>query len=241
MEQDTFLTQIPSELLNVICLHLDYTEISIIIKHFSVDVNYQYLLSNKYPAFYEIVNHIRKHSLEYKDYSYARGYDLMSLAEIQLRDEIINIKYNNIRADNKKEFINVIYNNQLTIRELMDIIGLDELLSDAEYNKYREYFPNIENSNEDFLIASYDYSNTGPRIDVYINAFNIPINRVQNNRLNSLYCIFLYVLDNKINVSIKEKIQNLKFKNNLVSRAEYIKERIMYLYIINYINNTLKL
>lgn len=246
MEQNTLISLLPSELLNEICLHLDYIDISIIIKLFSVNINYQYLLSNKYPAFYGIVNDLKKHSLQYKNYSYDTGYDLMSLVEMQLMDNISNPIFgnvstsSNIRTDNKEEFIDVVNENGLDVRELLDILAATDMLyleniEATSYYKYREYFPNFENSNDEFTIACSEYSSNIQTIREYINDFEESTHYFE--RIMSLYQIFLYILDNKIDISFKERIQKLTFRSRIEEVERYTKERIIYLCIMKYINN----
>ena len=243
MEQNNLITLLPSELLNAICLYLDYTEVSIIMKLFSVDVNYQYLLSNKYPAFYKIVNDVRKKSLEYKDYPYSKGYSLMSLVEMQLKDNILDPDHSNIRTDYKRELVEVSYKNELVFGELEDIFAARDIMypllaiKGGEYYKYREYFPNIKSCNIIFMIACTEYSVRNQEIGVYINEFKKW--KLYSTRINTLYCMFLYVLDNKLNMYIKEKVQNFKFCGIHGDIDKNNNEKLMYLYIMNYINNNL--
>jgi hypothetical protein len=53
-----YLTNIPSELNNIIALYLNYTETIIIRNIYKIKVNYQYLLSENFPGFYQMFTDI---------------------------------------------------------------------------------------------------------------------------------------------------------------------------------------
>ena len=48
---DNYLSFVPSELLDIISLYLNYTESVILLKFSGKTINYEYLLREKYPAF----------------------------------------------------------------------------------------------------------------------------------------------------------------------------------------------
>ena len=60
---DYYFYLIPKELIQLISYYWNYTESVIIRDIFAIEVNYQYLLSIKYPGFYEIVKTIKSNNI----------------------------------------------------------------------------------------------------------------------------------------------------------------------------------
>ena len=106
----------------------------------------------------------------------------------------------------------------------------------AGYYKHREYFPNIVDCNDIFIMACDEYAYSDQQIDIFIDNFKAA---GYTERIVSLYCMFLFILDGGLDESNKEKVKNLKFQNTYEERDKYSNEKLMYLYIMNYINNNL--
>jgi len=76
-----YLSSIPSELLNILGLYLNYNETLVLRSIFPVKFNYQYLLSEKYPGFYQIFNTVKKRDVKYESMAYEEAYEIIDLTE----------------------------------------------------------------------------------------------------------------------------------------------------------------
>ena len=244
-----YLELLPSELITIISLYLNYNEIKINLENF--DVDYRYLLSENYPAFYEIIYHLKNNDTVNKNYDYEEGYNLMNLVETLIYNKQFEIeegKISNFRTNNIDDFMNIIYTFIIDILNIRDILAsYNRIINQSELSKlfkYRKYFPNVDEINQNFVTACNDYIyydevTLQDLIDSYINYANNT-----HESKNILYRIFLNILENEQLIGdYKDKIINLIINkytdlNEKVGKRnkDIQNELIIHQYIINYIN-----
>ena len=229
--ENNYFEFIPPELIDIICLYLNYTESVVLSSIFDIKVNFQFLLSDKYPAFYQIVKVVKEKDIKYRNYSYDSAYDLINLVEIYALSKSIII---NFRSENL-DIIYEIRKNNIYVENIMDILGSYIIINKKgkEYvYKYKPYFPNIKYGEESFNLACSRYTND---LESEIDYYNRTVDFIL--RQSALCSIFLFVLINKKLINeYKDKIINFKLLdyNNI---DIIIREKIILQYIINFINS----
>ena len=233
---------IPDDLLNLISLYISHNELIELENTFNLKINYQYLLSHKYPAFFNIINTLRNNDERYSNYSFKQGYELINLIEMLIEHKQYEPRFSkiNLSTSNVDEFHRLIIDEALDIGNIIDLLSAYTLISDrsekSKLYKYRKYFPNIESSDQIFLSTIDDYMRyNNVTMDKLINSYN---GKSLCDYQITLYRIFLHILMNKS--LIKDygiKIINLKIlQNELAPNKHYYNQLITHQYIINYIN-----
>ena len=124
-----YFNYINSDLINIIGLYLNYNVILLISNIFKIEFNYEYLLFTKYNAFYKIINFLKKEDVEYKNYSYERGFSVM----------ISNKKINNKNMINIDIFLKFFDDNYIKYSEIIDYKAIVNNIT--LYNEWKYYFP----------------------------------------------------------------------------------------------------
>ena len=73
----SYLNYLYQDLIDVISTYLDYTSLSILESEYKFQINYEVLLRNRYPAFYEMLKIVKENDTKYKNYPYDQAYNLM--------------------------------------------------------------------------------------------------------------------------------------------------------------------
>ena len=235
---------IPDELLSIISLYLSYDEIIELENIFNLKINYQYLLFNKYPAFFNIINVLRNNDERYSNYSFKHAYNLINLVVVSKTHKQSPSNKVGLTTSNVDEFYRLITDEALDIGNIIDLLSAYTLITDrserSKLYEYRKYFPNIGSSDRLFLWTVDDYiSHKKVTMDKLINSYN---NESLCDYLITLYRIFLHILNDKS--LIKDygiKIINLKIlQNELAPNKHYYNQLITHQYIINYINKLMR-
>jgi len=249
----TYFDILPIDLLNQICYNLTYTETIILREEFNFDLNYQSFLSLKFPAFYKIVGILKNKTIRYKKYSYEESYELMYLLLDYIEDypgydksvigkyfSLVDYKnfQSNVYTDNIEMFSKIIYDYDIWIKNLKDILVSYTMLNESNspgaiYVIYRNYFPNLNDMDDIFLWACDE-------TDFYIDNNNsILLVKDLNNAVTedhtSMLLSVLYILL----LHDRNKIQEWKFliKDININIIEKSKTTILlYKYILKYIN-----
>ena len=80
-----YFDYIPQDLINVIAEYLDYNKLIILEQFYAIKIDYQKLVKEKYPGFHKMLVFLKKSNANYSDYSWKRGYDLISRMDIGLQ------------------------------------------------------------------------------------------------------------------------------------------------------------
>ena len=153
-------------------------------------------------------------------------------------DDCKDIKLN-LYTDSIDTFKNIIYENDLDIENLKDILSSYVMLrefeiSESKYYKYRKYFPNIRHIDNIFTWACYEVDNNS--ITGSNNILLKDMNESKNVDTLTMLLIILYLLlltnINKI-VEWKLLIKHIKIKYIEESKCNII----LYRYIVKYINS----
>jgi hypothetical protein len=237
-----YLENIPSELNNIIGLYLNYNETLVLWDLFNIKINYQYLLSENFPGFYQMFRIVKTNDVKYQEMSYEKAYDIINLAELVVRRIIHG--HNSLRTTNIDEISDIIYENQIDTKVLIisdiitsyNIITIGPNLNLGLNKKYKSYIPNIPGIDMDtyFLGAcgnysiSYEHNISGDNLLKYI---DLTFDYIENNGLDitDLLEVYLIILDNPKYVDIiKDKLSKIVPTNNTL---------LLYWYIIEYIEN----
>jgi hypothetical protein len=123
------LLSIPQELINILACYLEYNESIILIESIAIKVQFEYLLLEKYPAFYHILTLCKTHDRYYRNnYTYEQGYIFMEGFNKYITHKINNyeIEFKNINehifrySEDSPEFYNEM---NLDIERIKDAIN----------------------------------------------------------------------------------------------------------------------
>ena len=246
-----YLEILPSELINIIALYLNYNEIKLKLENFSID--YRYLLSENYPAFYKIIYHLKNNDTVNKKYDYEEGYNLMNLVETLIshkKSSFYDKLILNTRTNDIDKFISIFYNYNIYFPSIEEIISSYSMLTEksdmSHLFKYRKYFPNIATVNDDFYYACRDYIYyEQTSLQNLISSYSDLIDNDAHESRKILCRIFLSILENKELIKeYKDKIINLEVNKYIYIDEHRVKkdhidiqnEQIIHQYIINYLN-----
>src|SRR6266496_444317 len=115
-----FLNLLPDELINQIFVFLPQKQVSVISDVFGYKIDYQYLLSEVYPAFNEMIKILREKHERFKVFDYKLAYDQMVMLNVLLAR--LNIKIN-IYTKDVKDFIVEIVNGEIEINFIRNLIS----------------------------------------------------------------------------------------------------------------------
>ena len=254
---DTYLELLPPELINVISLYLDYTEISILEQEFGSRINYQLLLTENYPAFSKIIKILKEKDIKWRNYPYDMAYDLITLTEKYIRFEIDDMKIHpdinremryweadiDIRTDDISKFFASVKDTYLMIGDMSNILSSYSILTDKkekELKKYKLLFPNIKDG-DTILDGAYNEHSPHNSLDMTIARFNEYKDDNSIDPLIELYMIFIYVLEHLDTLDqYKDKIikinPNQPVKERQVGYNEQsLNIKIVYQHIIEFI------
>lgn len=168
---ETYITTIPQELLQEMCLYLDHTSIIKLRKISNSNINFQYLTSVKFPGFYKIFKTVREESDDYRGFPYEKGHDLVYQLDKFLKQGLnesgrlishIDISFINIYS-NDANYLRDLLQENYAQNELRDISlsyrlsQQDSTLPQARLYKYRIEFPNVYQINSIFINSCDDY------------------------------------------------------------------------------------
>ena len=249
---DNYLDLLPQELINVISLYLDYTETSILEQEFNFRVDYQLLLTERYPAFSKIIKSLKETDIKWKSYPYDRAYDLITLIENYIKFEIEDSKTwpdINIGTHNTIEFLEFIFDCNLMIGDMHNILSSYNILvekKDEYLKKYKILFPNIKD--KDIILNSvyedhyrYSYSYGDNYLDYIITHFNRSKGAATTQPLISLYIIFIYVVEHLDTLDqYKDKIFKINPNQEVTDKfvpynEQFLNIKIVYRHIIQFI------
>src|SRR5579863_6086172 len=157
-----YLNLIPTELHTEIGLYIDYIDSNKLRETFGINLNYQYLLSVKFPAFYIIVKTVKERAINYKDYPYSEAYDLIHLVKVYLQYRHIEeskhrdpLYYDEdmLYEDDISEFTGYIFDLDVNVKNIKDICSAYNTIIEQihpELYTLRSEFPNIDNIDDDF-------------------------------------------------------------------------------------------
>ena len=244
-----YVNLIPNELINNICIYLDYTQATIIEMEFNIDINYGYLLYIKYPAFYKILKILQLKDIKYKEYPYREPYDVINLVEKILKYDNMYISINGLRSENINDFKQTIYDGEyvykyaknINMKDIDDILTSYNVLVKQNniYSKYQRYFPDIEGGENLFFDVAQEFYPEVINIKCLIFEYESDKFKTIPLPLIVLYQIYLYILvkndideeDRKALLSLLRTYNNSPIKNN---------EKIMLMYIKDFIFNKYK-
>lgn len=240
----SYLELIPSELVHIILLYVEYTP-SVILKNiYNLDIDYKYLLRLKYRNFYDLIQVIKTNDRKYENYSYERAYQLINLIE-----DYVSINYNGthtsnyknrilrlLRYDDINNIIDFIEDNDINVEEIYDIISAYKLVNiknnplSKNIQEYKQYLPPVKYSDYFLAFAINQYtSNINETIDrIKRIVFNDPRGATIN-----MIILFLSLLDQPHLISeYKNKIKDMRLTLFNGKRFNLL---IIYQAIINYI------
>jgi len=133
---ESYLSSLPTELHQIIFLYLNHIDIIKLRSLYKIKVNFQYLVSVKYPGFYEIFKTVKEKAPDYYDFSYEKGHNLIykficCYIENKDRPFVRNLSFSNI--DDISEILYDLPNTS----ELSDILVAYELINPLDYLKSR--------------------------------------------------------------------------------------------------------
>jgi hypothetical protein len=157
-----YFNLIPQELNDEVCLYLDYNDSLILRELFGIKINYQRLLSLKFPGFYKIIKDLKDKDVKYKDFPYEKGYSVINSVNINVnylrkRDKL-NLKYDKLTSENIEDVMNTIHENMIMLVEVIQLLNsygtikenYPEDLAGSKYYKYKNYFPDIASVGDNF-------------------------------------------------------------------------------------------
>jgi hypothetical protein len=242
----SYFNLIPQELNDEVCFYLDYNESLILQDLFNIKINYQRLLSLKFPGFYKMIKELKEKDVKYINFTYEKSYSLINSVSVyldNLRNEGGYLKYDKLASDKIEEVKIALFSNNIFLPEIKDILASHEMTvsseilgikyykyKNREYYKYKNYFPDIVGIENTFINAC----------DEFIYYKNNLQSLSKKIHINGTYCILLlYVLDTpEITAEIKKKIledynPNRKLKEFSLETVNT--GRILWQYILKYL------
>lgn len=260
---ELYLELLPNELINQIALYLDYQgtiKLRVILedKYTVLSdkplINYELLLLSKFPGVHRAIKEVKQNSIHWKNYTYERGYNLMNLVELYLKNQIEADTFDTdtlelLYEDDFGELMGLIYDHGMDIGEIYALDKaytqiIDKSVS-SQFIKYRVMMPEITNIDEYFFAAYNRY------YDDVIKKGIVPLDYVRDTSFNlmskfydfnivDLIIYYLVILDNPttINYFKDNKLKEISIGNNTYnSDRQYIEYMIIFQHMKEYINN----